>query len=132
MWRERGAPRRPSGPSYDADARLASVTSSEAFPSGSFLRYWRADAVSGFGTYVSLFALQTLVVLTLHGSAADVGWLNAARWLPYLVLGLVVGAVVDGRRRVPLMVSTDLVQAVLPLAIPLLWWLAEPSWLASP
>jgi hypothetical protein len=63
------------------------------------------------------------VVLTLHGSAADVGWLNAARWLPYLVLGLVVGAVVDGRRRLPLMVSTDLVQAVLLLAIPLLWWL---------
>jgi MFS family permease len=98
------------------------VTSSAVFPSGSFLRYWRADAVSGFGTYVTLFALQTLVILTLHGSAADVGWLNAARWLPYLVFGLVVGAVVDGRRRLPLMVSTDLVQAVLLLAIPVLWW----------
>ena len=99
------------------------MTSSAVFPSGSFLRYWRAEAVSGFGTYVTLFALQTLVVLTLHGSAADVGWLNAARWVPYLVFGLVVGAVVDGRRRLPLMVSTDLVQAVLLLAIPVLWWI---------
>jgi MFS family permease len=98
------------------------VTSSAVFPSGPFLRYWRADAVSGFGTYVTLFALQTLVVLTLHGSAADVGWLNSAQWLPYLVFGLVVGAVVDGRRRLPLMVGTDLVQAVLLLAIPVLWW----------
>jgi MFS family permease len=93
------------------------------FSSRPFLRYWRADAVSGLGTYVTLFALQALVVLTLHGSAADVGWLNAARWLPYLVFGLVVGAIVDGRRRLPLMVGTDLVQAVLLLTIPLIWWL---------
>jgi MFS family permease len=91
--------------------------------SPSFARYWRAGAVSGLGTYVTLFALQALVVLTLDGSASDVGWLNAARWLPYLVLGLVIGALVDGRRRLPLMIGTDLVQAVLLLSIPALWWL---------
>ena len=90
--------------------------------SPSFARYWRAGAVSGMGTYVTLFSLQALVVLTLDGSASDVGWLNAARWLPYLVLGLVIGALVDGRRRLPLMIGTDLVQAVLLLMIPLLWW----------
>ncbi len=99
------------------------MTGSEVFISRPFLRYWRADAVSGLGTYVTLFALQALVVLTLHGSAADVGWLNAARWLPYLVFGLVVGAIVDGRRRLPLMVGTDLLQAALLLTIPLMWWL---------
>lgn len=99
------------------------MAGSEVFPSRGFLRYWRADAVSGFGSYVTVFALQTLVVLTLHGSAADVGWLNAARWLPYLVLGLFVGAMVDRRRRLPLMVTTDLLQAVLLLCVPLLWWL---------
>ena len=92
------------------------------FISASFLRYWRATAVSGLGTYVTVFALQALVVLTLDGTAADVGWLNAARWLPYLTFGLVVGALVDGRRRLPLMVHTDLAQAVLLLAIPALWW----------
>jgi MFS family permease len=93
------------------------------FPSRSFLLFWRAGAVSGLGTYVTLFALQTLVVLTLHGSALQVGWLNSARWLPYLVLGLVVGALVDRRRRLPIMVVTDWAQAVLLAAIPLLWWL---------
>lgn len=87
-----------------------------------FLRYWCATSVSGFGTYVTLFALQALVVLTLDGTATDVGWLNAARWLPYLVLGLVVGALVDGRRRLPLMVGTDVAQALLLMTIPLLWW----------
>lgn len=101
---------------------MTRVTGSEAFPSGSFRRYWRANAVSGLGTYVTLFALQALVVLTLHGSAVDVGWLNAAQWLPYLMFGLIVGTVVDGRRRLPLMVATDLLQAALLLVIPLLWW----------
>lgn len=88
-----------------------------------FRRLWRSEAVSGLGTYVTLFSLQALVVLTLDGSTTDVGWLNAARLLPYLVLGLVVGAVVDGRQRLPLMVGTDLTQAVLLAVIPLLWWL---------
>jgi len=68
--------------------------------------------VSGLGSYITLFALQVLVVLTLHGSAADVSWLNAARWLPYLVFGLVVGAIVDGRRRLPLMVASHRPQLV--------------------
>ena len=93
------------------------------FISRSFSHYFRADAVSVLGTYVTVFALQALVVLTLDGTASDVGWLNASRWLPYLVFGLVVGALVDGRRRLPLMIGTDVVQAVLLLAIPLLWWL---------
>lgn len=93
------------------------------FISRSFSHYWRADAVSVLGTYVTLFALQALVVLTLDGTPSDVGWLNASRWLPYLVFGLVVGALVDGRRRLPLMIGTDVAQAVLLLTIPLLWWL---------
>lgn len=95
----------------------------EEFPSRSFLLYWRANAVSAFGTYITLLALQTLVVLTLHGSAAEVGWLNSARWLPYLVVGIVVGALVDRRPRRPIMIITDLVQAGLLATIPLLWWI---------
>jgi MFS family permease len=73
------------------------------------------------------------VVLTLHGSATEVGWLNSVRWLPYLVVGVVVGALVDRHPRRPIMILTDLVQAVLLAAIPLLWWvhlLSLPALLA--
>ncbi len=105
------------------------VTSGERFPSASFLRFWRAGAVSGMGTYVTLFALQVLVITTLDGSESDVGWVNSARFLPFLVFGLIVGALVDGRRRLPIMIVTDLAQAALLLAIPLLWWL---GWLSLP
>ncbi|GAA1430476.1 MFS transporter [Microlunatus lacustris] len=86
-----------------------------------FSRFWWGEAVSGFGSGVTLLALQTLVVVTLSGTAVQVGWLNSARWLPYLVLGLVVGALVDRTRRRPVMVATDLARAALLSVIPLAW-----------
>lgn len=92
-----------------------------AFPPRGFSRFWWAEAVSSFGSYVTLLALQTLVVLTLNGTAQDVGWLNSARWLPYLLLGLVVGALVDRHRRQPVMVATDLIRAALLVSIPAAW-----------
>lgn len=98
------------------------MASEGSLRSKAFARYWRAGAVSGLGSYITVFSLQALVVLDLHGGAGEVGWLNAARWLPYLVFGLLVGALVDGRRRLPLMIGTDLAQAALLLTIPLLWW----------
>ena len=85
----------------------------------SFRRFWWGEAVSGFGSAVTLLALQTLVVVTLGETAVEVGWLSAATWLPYLVLGLVVGALVDRVRRRPVMVATDAVRAVLLALVPL-------------
>jgi MFS family permease len=92
-----------------------------AFPPRGFTRFWWGEAVSSFGTYVTLLALQTLVILTLDGSAQEVGWLNSARWLPYLVVGLLVGALVERRQRRPVMVATDLARAALLVSIPVAW-----------
>lgn len=89
-----------------------------SFPTRDFTRFWAGETVSSFGSYVTTLALQTLVVLTLDGTAQDVGWLNSARWLPYLVLGLVVGALVDRVRRRPVMVATDLLRAALLVSLP--------------
>jgi MFS family permease len=88
-----------------------------------FTRLLAADAISGFGSPITLLAVQSLVLLDLHGSATDVGLVSAARWLPYLVLGIVVGALVDRRRRQPIMVATDTLLGVLLLVVPVLWWL---------
>jgi MFS family permease len=103
------------------DDRVTVSEPAARFPSRDFSRFWWGETVSSFGTYVSLLALQTVVVLTLDGTAQDVGWLNSARWLPYLVLGLVVGALVDRWRRRPVMVATDLGRAVLLVTIPVAW-----------
>jgi MFS family permease len=85
-----------------------------------FGRFWTASSVSDLGSYVSTVAIGVLVVEVLHEGAAGVGLVNAARWLPYLVLGLVIGALVERRRRRPLLVASDLGRGVLLLAVPAL------------
>jgi MFS family permease len=85
------------------------------------LAFWSAYTVSGFGTYITTLALQVLVIDALGGTATDVGFLNAARWLPYLAFGLVAGALVDRRPRKPVLVGTDLARGILLLAIPVLY-----------
>ncbi len=85
-----------------------------------FVRFWTADAVSMAGTHVTTLALQLLAVVTLHASATELGLLNASRWLPYLLFGLVAGVLVDRYRRLPVLVGADLGRAVLLGMIPLL------------
>ncbi|GAB3306395.1 MFS transporter [Epidermidibacterium keratini] len=82
-----------------------------------------AESASSVGTYVTLLALQTIVVVTLGGDSADTGLLSAARWLPYLVVGLLVGALVDRMRRRPVMIWSDAARALLLGFIPALWLL---------
>jgi MFS family permease len=82
--------------------------------------FWAAATVSSFGTYVTTLAIQVLVVLTLHGTAAEVGLVSAARWLPYLLFGVFAGVFVDRARRRPILVTTDFVRGVLLTAIPAL------------
>ncbi|GAB3578059.1 MFS transporter [Leifsonia lichenia] len=86
-----------------------------------FPAYWASYTVSGFGSYVTVLALQVLIVVQLHGTAVDVGLLNAARWVPYLLFGLIVGAIVDRRRRRPLLIGSDLGRAAVLLVIPVLF-----------
>ena len=85
-----------------------------------FARLWTASTASAFGSYVTVLAIQVLVVDVLAGDAVDVGLVNAARWVPYLLFGLLAGVLVDRVRRRPLLVATDLLSAVALSAIPVL------------
>lgn len=85
-----------------------------------FARLWTASTTSAFGTYVTVLALQVIVVEVLAGDALDVGLVNAARWAPYLLFGLLAGVLVDRVRRRPLLVATDALSAVALATIPVL------------
>src|SRR6266545_4334942 len=85
-----------------------------------YVWFWAADTVSMFGTHVTTLALQVLAVVTLQASATWVGVLNASRWVPYLLFGLVAGVLVDRYRRRPVLVGADLARAALLGLIPLL------------
>lgn len=85
-----------------------------------FVRYWTASTTGSFGTAVSTVAIQVLVVQVLVATPAEVGFVNAARVLPYAFLGLFAGVLVDRVRRKPLLVWSNAAQAVALLAIPAL------------
>jgi MFS family permease len=92
-----------------------------------YIRFWTASAASAFGSQITGLALQILTAVTLSASATQVGLVNAARWAPYLLFGLVAGVLVDRCRRKPMMVAMDLGRAALLGVIPLLYALDRLS-----
>lgn len=87
-----------------------------------FRPYWSAATVSSFGSAVSAVAVPVLVVTVLHASPFEVGLVNAAQFLPYALLGLIVGAYVDRFRRKPLLIWASVGRGVCLGAIPVLWF----------
>ena len=84
-------------------------------------RFWTASAISDLGTPVTTLALSVLVVTDLQASATQLGLVNAARWVPYLVFGLLAGVLIDrARRRFRILVGCDLARALLLGTIPVL------------
>jgi MFS family permease len=84
-----------------------------------FVRFWIAETVSQFGTFVTTLALPLLAAVTLDVSPFQMGVLAAAGTLPNLLFGLYVGVWVDRLRRRPIMVAADFGRAALLLIIPI-------------
>lgn len=88
---------------------------------GDFPRLWAAETVSGFGSQVSGVALPLLAAVALGASPAQMGLLSAATTVPFLLIGLFAGVLVDRTRRRTLLVAADLLRAGLLAAIPFAW-----------
>ncbi len=90
-----------------------------------FTKLWVGSTASYFASQVSLLALPLTAVLTLAASSVQVGYLSAVTQLPYLLISLFTGVVVDRVRRRNLLVSADLGRAAVLGVIPALYWLHE-------
>jgi len=90
-----------------------------------FTKLWVGSTASYFASQVSLLALPLTAVLTLAASSAQVGYLSAVSQLPYLLISLFAGVLVDRVRRRNLLVGADLGRAAVLGVIPALFWLHE-------
>jgi MFS family permease len=79
---------------------------------------WSGQLVSVVGTQVSQLAYP-LLMLALTKSPAQAGFISASRTLPYLLLGLPAGALVDRWNRKRLMIACDAGRALALGSIPL-------------
>ncbi len=91
-----------------------------------FLLLWSGQTVSLFGTYVSRLALPLLVLALTH-SPAQAGLLTAVEMLPYLLLSLPAGALVDRWDRKALMIWCDMARWLALGSIPLAYALGHLS-----
>jgi MFS family permease len=83
-----------------------------------YLLLWSGQLVSVVGTQVSQLAYP-LLMLALTRSPAQAGFLSAARTVPYLLLGLPAGALVDRWDRKRMMIVCDAGRALALGSIPL-------------
>jgi predicted MFS family arabinose efflux permease len=83
-----------------------------------FRRFWFAHAITVTGSWVTFIALP-LLVYQRTGSAFQTALLTALEVVPYLVFGLVAGAVADRVDRRKLMVRADLGSAAALATIPI-------------
>ena len=63
-----------------------------------FARFWTGSTLSFFAVAVTTVAVDALVINELGASEAQVGIIRAVQFLPYLLVGLLAGALVDGGR----------------------------------
>jgi len=92
-----------------------------------FLKLWGAQTISQIGSQITFLALPLTAVLVLGATPAQMGLLTALEGLPALLVGLHAGAVVDRRRRRPILIGSDLGRAGLLALVPLAWLLGVLS-----
>jgi MFS family permease len=102
------------------EARAASL-----WRHGDFLKLWSAQSISLIGTQVTALALPLTAILKLNASPLQVGLLGSLQYLPFLLVSLPAGAIVDRLRQLPVLVATDLARAALLIAVPVAAWCGQ-------
>jgi Na+/melibiose symporter-like transporter len=83
-----------------------------------FRQLWAAETVSQVGTQVTQLALPVLAVSVLAATPLQMGYLTALETAAFLVIGLPAGAWVDRWRRKRVLVTADLVRALVLATLP--------------
>ncbi len=86
-----------------------------------YMLLWSAQFVSTLGSYAAGI-IYPLLVLAITESPVIVGWVSALRILPYLLLSLPVGALIDRWNRRRVMLVCDIGRAVAVGSLPLAMW----------
>ncbi|MFD7785602.1 MFS transporter [Streptomyces nojiriensis] len=82
-----------------------------------FRLFWGAQTVSMVGTNMTRVAIPLLAAGALSATPFQMGLLQAAQTIAFLLVGLPAGVYVDRSRRRPILIVCDLLRAVLMAAI---------------
>ncbi|MGO4454581.1 MFS transporter [Arthrobacter sp. RAF14] len=85
-----------------------------------FRLFWSAITIRAFGSAMAGVAFQVLIVTVIAATPFQIGVMSALSVLPYLFLGLIIGALMDRWNRQRTLILTSLGRAVVLAAIPVL------------
>jgi MFS family permease len=88
-----------------------------------FVKLWGSLTITHFGGQITFLALPLTAALVLNASPFEVGVLTALEALPYPILGLFAGVLVDRARKLPIIVAADIGRGLALLAVPVCAWM---------
>ncbi|HEY3134846.1 MAG TPA: MFS transporter [Blastocatellia bacterium] len=106
-------------------AAAAQMTIREVLKLKPVRRLWTAQVVSVFGDFLAIFAVLSYVSFNLHATAVQVTLISISFMIPFAVIGPVAGVFVDRWNVKRTMIASDLIRAVLALALVFAGNLAE-------
>jgi MFS family permease len=84
-----------------------------------FRRLWLSLTVTSFGAQVTNLALPLTAALMLHANAWQMGVLVALETLPFMLVSLHAGVLLDRVRKLPLVIAADVSRGAALLLIPI-------------
>jgi MFS family permease len=90
--------------------------------SSDFRKLWGSLTIVHFGGQITFLALPLTAALLLNASPFEVGVLTALEALPYPLLGLFAGVIVDRTRKLPVIIASDIGRGLALLAVPICAW----------
>ena len=84
-----------------------------------FRRLWLSLTVTSFGAQITNLALPLTAALMLHATPLQMGILVALETLPFALVSLHAGVLLDRVRKLPIVIASDVSRSVAPLSIPL-------------
>jgi len=87
-----------------------------------FRRLWLSLTVTSFGAQITNLALPLTAALMLHATPLQMGILVALEALPFALISLHAGVLLDRVRKLPIVIASDVSRGIALLAIPLCAW----------
>ncbi|WP_342024365.1 MFS transporter [Arthrobacter citreus] len=88
-----------------------------------FRALWVSSTAGIFGTSVAAVALPLIAAVELNASDFAVAALSGVGFLPWLLFGLPIGALVDRYRRKPVVMTALVLRITVLLSLPVAFWL---------
>jgi MFS family permease len=97
----------------------ATVQKETLWRNPNFLKLWTSETISQFGSQFTGLALGLTAIIILSANSVEMGILNFAGSVPWLIFGLIAGVWIDRHRKQRIMVTSNILRGSILALIPI-------------